>query len=96
MRENCTNQYKILKIGTSWGGGETRFHGQNDFMDIWAFLQMNLGHFQGRENLKKPWGSFMARVFMGAEGSFSKRSPQNCSGEKVRGDLNRSGDVGRG
>ena len=36
MRNNCTNQYKILKIDTSSGGGEgeTRFYGQIDFMDI--------------------------------------------------------------
>ena len=37
MRKNCRNQYKILKIDT-FSVGETRFYGQNDFMDIWAFL----------------------------------------------------------
>ena len=40
MRKNCTNQYKILKIDTfPAGGGEKRFNGHNDFMDIWAFLK---------------------------------------------------------
>ena len=37
MRENCTNQCKILKIDTFSGGG-TQFYAQNDLMDIWAFL----------------------------------------------------------
>ena len=36
---NCTNQYKILKIDAFSGGGAGKpFYGQNDFMDIWAFL----------------------------------------------------------
>ena len=38
MRKNCTNQKKILEIDTFSGGGETQLYGQNDFMDIWAFL----------------------------------------------------------
>ena len=39
MRKDYTNQWKILKIDTFFGGGgETQFYGQNDFMDIWAFL----------------------------------------------------------
>ena len=29
----------FLKIDTFPGGGWTRFYGQNDFMDIWAFLR---------------------------------------------------------
>ena len=40
MRKKCTNQYKILKIDTFSGEGGTRFYGQNDFMDIWAFLNI--------------------------------------------------------
>ena len=37
-RKNCTNQQRILKIDTFPGGGKKRLYGQNDFMDIWAFL----------------------------------------------------------
>ena len=41
MRKTCTNQYKILKIDTfSGAGGGTRFYGQNNFMDTWAFLKL--------------------------------------------------------
>ena len=37
--------YKILKIDTfRGGGGETRFCGQNDVMDIWAFLTEDREH----------------------------------------------------
>ena len=46
MRKNCTNQYKPLKLTLFAGGGGTRFYGQNDFMDIWAFLNS-----QNRENM---------------------------------------------
>ena len=46
MRKNCTNQQKILKLTLFLrGGGETQFDGQNDFMDIWAFLTFEpFGH----------------------------------------------------
>ena len=48
MRRNCTNQYEILKIDTfsGGGGGETRLYGQDDFMDIWAFLIWGLSKTQ--------------------------------------------------
>ena len=36
MRKGCTN----LEIDTFFGGGEMQFYVQNDFMDIWAFLNM--------------------------------------------------------
>ena len=40
-------QEKIHKSDTfsGGGGGETRFYGQNDFMDIWAFLILGLAAF---------------------------------------------------
>ena len=47
MRKNFANQYKVIKIDTFRGGGEggTLFYGQNDFMDIWAFLKFVLQYF---------------------------------------------------
>ena len=42
MRKSCTNQYRILKIDTLFGEGGTQFYGQNDFMDIWAFLSLGI------------------------------------------------------
>ena len=49
LRKNCTNQYKILKLTLfPGGGGGARFYGQNDFMDVWAFLKFP----EGRSDLQ--------------------------------------------
>ena len=41
IEENLYKPVETLKI--RGGGGETQFYGQNDFMDIWAFLMLSAG-----------------------------------------------------
>ena len=49
-----------LKIDTFWGGGGTQFYGQNDFMDMWAFLKiaasviLQFGGIQDRAKGRQP------------------------------------------